>query len=62
MIRRRLLTIDPGFSVEAFLKSTPYERAEEGEHFAQGLRLAGVLDYSPVNPGSFGDPVARPIF
>jgi len=54
MIRRRLLTIDPSFSVEAFLRAMPYARAQDGEHVAQGLRLAGVSERSPANAEPFG--------
>jgi DNA-binding SARP family transcriptional activator len=46
VVRRRLLAIDPGFTVEAHLKNTPFQRAQDREHFAQGLRLAGVPDHS----------------
>lgn len=46
VVRRRLLAIDPGFTVEGHLKSTPFERVQDREHFAQGLRLAGVPDGS----------------
>lgn len=42
VVRRRLLAIEPGFTVRRFLKSSPFERAEDREHFAQGLRLAGL--------------------
>lgn len=42
VVSRRLFAIDPGFTVEGFLKTTPFERLQDREHFAQGLRLAGV--------------------
>ena len=42
VVRRRLFAIEPGFSVQRFLKAAPYERAHDREHFAAGLRLAGV--------------------
>jgi hypothetical protein len=41
-VRRRLLAIDPVFSVERFIATSPLERASDCEHYAQGLRLAGV--------------------
>ena len=47
VVRRRLLTIDPGFTVDGFLRASPYERQQDSEHFAQGLRLAGVPDHAP---------------
>ena len=49
VVRRRLLAIDPGFTVEAHLKNTPFERVQDREHFAQGLRLAGVPEASPTH-------------
>ncbi|MBV8400151.1 MAG: hypothetical protein JOZ17_15640, partial [Acetobacteraceae bacterium] len=45
MVRRRLITIEPTFSVMSFLKSTPYARAQDRDHFAEGLRLAGVPEF-----------------
>ena len=48
VVRRRLLAIDPGFSVERYLRDSPYERMEDREHAARGLRLAGVTEASPV--------------
>ena len=44
VVRRRLLAIDPGFSVERFLRDSPFERVEDREHVARGLRLAGVTE------------------
>jgi tetratricopeptide (TPR) repeat protein len=44
VILRRLLLLDPDFSVQSFLATTPLERAEDREHFAEGLRLAGVAE------------------
>ena len=44
VVRRRLLAIDPAFSVERVLRDSPYERAEDREHLARGLRLAGVAE------------------
>jgi len=42
VVRRRLLSIEPDFTVERFLGSTPLERESDRVHYAQGLRLAGV--------------------
>lgn len=42
VVLRRLLGLDPGFSVEAFLATTPFERDEDREFIAAGLRRAGV--------------------
>jgi TolB-like protein/DNA-binding SARP family transcriptional activator/Tfp pilus assembly protein PilF len=44
VILRRLLVLDPEFTIKGFLATTPIERAEDREHFAQGLRLAGVSE------------------
>lgn len=46
VVRRRLLTIDPSFSIESYLRDSPYERVEDREHVARGLRLAGVAETS----------------
>ena len=43
-MRRRLLTLEPGFSVERFLAATPLERESDRALYAEGLRLAGVCD------------------
>lgn len=46
VVRRRLLTIDPGFSVETYLRNSPFEQMEDREHVARGLRLAGMTEAS----------------
>ncbi len=40
--RRRLLTIEPDFTVERFIATTSFERDCDRDLFAEGLRLAGV--------------------
>ena len=40
--RRRLLAIEPDFTVERFIATTSFERDSDRELFAEGLRLAGV--------------------
>jgi len=42
VVRRRLLAIEPGFTIRRFLDATPFERAGDIEHYAAGLRLAGI--------------------
>ncbi len=42
VVLRRALVLDPAFTVTRFLATTPFERPQDREHFAQGLRLAGV--------------------
>jgi TolB-like protein len=44
--RRHLLAIEPDFTVQRFIATSPFERDSDREHYAQGLRLAGV----PENP------------
>jgi DNA-binding SARP family transcriptional activator/TolB-like protein len=39
---RRLLAIEPDFSIRRFLDTTPMGRESDRNHFAEGLRLAGV--------------------
>jgi DNA-binding SARP family transcriptional activator/TolB-like protein len=39
---RRLLAIEPGFTVSGFIASSPFDRTEDRDHYAAGLRLAGV--------------------
>src|SRR6185437_10325065 len=46
-VRRRLLTLEPDFTVERFMATTPMEQEAEREHFAEGLRLAGVRERDP---------------
>ena len=42
MVRERLLVLEPDFTVQQFLASTPLVREVDRELFAEGLRLAGV--------------------
>ncbi len=39
---RRLLAIEPGFTVRAFIANSPFDRIEDRDHYAGGLRLAGL--------------------
>ncbi len=39
---RRLMTIEPGFTVGAFIAGSAFDRVEDRDHYAAGLRLAGV--------------------
>ena len=41
-VLRRLLTIEPDFTIERFLSKTGLEMAEDRQHYAEGLRLAGA--------------------
>jgi DNA-binding SARP family transcriptional activator len=42
MVRHRLGAIEPDFTVARFLATTPIERASDRDHYAEGLRRAGV--------------------
>jgi DNA-binding SARP family transcriptional activator/TolB-like protein len=42
VVRRRLMQIEPDFTVERFLSTTPLEREADRLHYAEGLRLAGI--------------------
>ncbi|MGE0419211.1 MAG: hypothetical protein AB7O80_20595 [Acetobacteraceae bacterium] len=42
LVRERLLAIEPDFSVDRFLATTPLTRDSDRAHVALGLRLAGV--------------------
>jgi TolB-like protein/Flp pilus assembly protein TadD len=42
VVRRRLLAIEPEFTIAGFIKSSPFEREQDREHFAAGLRKAGL--------------------
>ncbi|MGD0434617.1 MAG: BTAD domain-containing putative transcriptional regulator, partial [Acetobacteraceae bacterium] len=41
-VLRRLLAIEPDFTIERFLNRTPLEGTAEREHYAEGLRRAGA--------------------
>jgi DNA-binding SARP family transcriptional activator/TolB-like protein len=43
-IRRRLLALEPDFTVERFLANNPMERENDKMHYAEGLRLAGIRE------------------
>lgn len=47
-VRERLLSIEPEFSIESFIASSAFERAEDREHYVLGLRLAGVAEKASV--------------
>jgi DNA-binding SARP family transcriptional activator/TolB-like protein len=43
-VRKRLLTLEPEFTVGRFLRTCPFEKPEHREHYAAGLRAAGVAE------------------
>jgi DNA-binding SARP family transcriptional activator/TolB-like protein len=46
VVRRRLLAIEPDFTVERFIATSPLERETDRDHYAEGLRLAGVPEHA----------------
>jgi DNA-binding SARP family transcriptional activator len=42
-VRQRLLTLEPLFTIERFLENNPIERERDRMHYADGLRIAGIL-------------------
>ena len=42
VVGRRLLAIEPDFAVDRFIAASPLERESDREHYAQGLRMAGM--------------------
>lgn len=46
-IRRKLLSLEPEFTIERFLATNAMERESDKLHYAEGLRLAGVREKSP---------------
>jgi len=42
VVFRRLQAIEPDFTIERFIATTPLERESDRLHYAEGLRLAGV--------------------
>jgi DNA-binding SARP family transcriptional activator/TolB-like protein len=46
-IRRRLLALEPDFTIERFLENNPMERDSDKMHYAEGLRLAGIRERDP---------------
>ena len=41
-VLRRLLAIEPDFTVQRFVESSPFAQESDTLHYAEGLRLAGV--------------------
>ena len=42
LVLRRLLSLEPGFTIRRFQQATPLERPGDREHMSLGLKLAGV--------------------
>ena len=48
MVRSRLLSIEPGFTIATFIEASPFHRAEDRDLFVQGLRLAEIPEGAVV--------------
>jgi DNA-binding SARP family transcriptional activator/TolB-like protein len=59
MVRGKLLEIEPEFTVERFIATSPFERDSDREHYAQGLRLAGVPENRADAVGQLEDSEAN---
>ncbi|HEY4044149.1 MAG TPA: BTAD domain-containing putative transcriptional regulator [Rhodopila sp.] len=46
-IRRRLLALEPDFTIERFMETNPMERESDKLHYIEGLRLAGIRERNP---------------
>ena len=57
-IRRRLLALEPDFTIERFLETNPMERDSDKLHYAEGLRLAGIRERDP--PAANAPIILRP--
>ncbi len=44
VVRRRLLSIEPNYTIQHFLRTTPFEHTRDRDHFAEGLRLGGIAE------------------
>jgi DNA-binding SARP family transcriptional activator/TolB-like protein len=51
-VRRRLMAIEPDFTIERLLATTPIEREADRLHYAEGLRLAGIRERDPPVPNA----------
>jgi TolB-like protein len=47
IVRRRLLALEPDFTIERFMATNPMERDSDKMHYAEGLRLAGIRERDP---------------
>jgi tetratricopeptide (TPR) repeat protein len=47
-VKRRLLGIEPGFTVSGYVQSSAFMRSEDCWHVAEGLRLAGIPEGAPA--------------
>jgi tetratricopeptide (TPR) repeat protein len=57
-IRRKLLTLEPDFTIERFMDTNPMERDADRLHYTEGLRLAGIRERDP--PAANAPIILRP--
>jgi DNA-binding SARP family transcriptional activator/TolB-like protein len=57
-VRRKLLSLEPDFTIDRFLEANPMERESDRLHYAEGLRLAGVRQRDVAPPAR---PFLRPV-
>ncbi len=57
-VRRRLLALEPDFTIERFLETNPMERESDRMQYAEGLRLAGIRERDP--PAANAPIILRP--
>jgi DNA-binding SARP family transcriptional activator/TolB-like protein len=51
-VRRRLLALEPDFTIERFLANNAMERESDKMHYAEGLRLAGIRERDAPAPNA----------
>jgi Flp pilus assembly protein TadD len=44
IVKKRLLAIQPDFTITNFVATSPFERAEDLDHYVAGLRLGGIAE------------------
>jgi DNA-binding SARP family transcriptional activator/TolB-like protein len=49
IVRQRLLLLQPNLTVRAAMAASPYQDAQQREHFGAGLRLAGIPEGDTVD-------------
>ena len=59
LVWRRLQGIEPNFSVQRFIATSPLERDSDRDHYAAGLRLAGVPENVAGAAEQLQDPQAH---
>jgi hypothetical protein len=52
VVRRRLMAIEPDFTIERFLANTPMDRESDRLNYAEGLRLAGIRERDLLEPNA----------